>query len=101
MNQAVEKKVVSYLTGKEDIEAVDVEQLRSEEAESPYFPITQLLLARKLAATNRESYSIQLQKTALYFSNPFWLQHLLSAGEGSLDEEDPYQQARSSSQVVA
>jgi len=77
MNQSVEKKVLSYLTGKEDIEAVDIEQLRIEEAESPYFPITQLFLAKKLAEKNGDEYGAQVQKTALYFSNPYWLQYLL------------------------
>src|SRR4051812_21962314 len=87
MNEAVEK-VVSYLTGQEGIEAVDIDQLRKEESESPYFPITQFLIAKKLGENNQGSYLAQVQKTAIYFSNPYWLQYLLAGDQAALDQEE-------------
>ncbi|HRI21706.1 MAG TPA: hypothetical protein PLA68_12170 [Panacibacter sp.] len=59
------------LTGKrkENLEAI----LKS----YPYFSFVHLLLARKLKESGDKRAEVQLQKTALHFSNPFWLNYLL------------------------
>ncbi len=43
----------------------------------PYFGFAGLLYCRKLAEANNTEANRQLQKTALYFSNPLWLNYLL------------------------
>jgi tetratricopeptide (TPR) repeat protein len=91
MNQPAEK-VLSYLTGSEDIEAVTAEDLQKLVAEHPYFPVTQFLLTKKLKSENDERYLSQAQKAILYFSNPYWLNYLLSkeqSDEEITDEEPP------------
>lgn len=76
MNQSPEK-VLHYLAGNGNIEAVTVDDLQKLAAENPYFPVTQFLLAKKLKNEGEETYLSQVQKTALYFSNPYWLQYQL------------------------
>jgi hypothetical protein len=68
------EKALNYLTGTTNLAAVNVDDLQRLVAESPYFPVSQFLLAKKLKAENEQEYVLQVQKTALYFSNPYWLQ---------------------------
>jgi hypothetical protein len=44
----------------------------------PYFGIAQLLVSGKLKEENAEGYEKQVQKTSLYFNNPFWLNYILN-----------------------
>jgi hypothetical protein len=84
MNQSTEK-VLSYLTGNGNLDAVSVDELQKLAAENPYFPVTHFLLAKKLKAEKASEYSQQGQKASLYFSNPHWLQYQLS--EDKFDDE--------------
>lgn len=77
MSQSTEK-VVRYLTGKENLEVTLVEDLQKLVKEDPYFSIGQFLLAKKLKAENGAAHLPQVQKAALFFSNPLWLHHLLN-----------------------
>ncbi|GEO08639.1 hypothetical protein [Segetibacter aerophilus] len=77
MNKTSEK-VLNYLTGANHLDAVTVDDLQRLVAESPYFPVTQFLLAKKLKDENEQEYLLQVQKTALYFSNPYWLEYQLT-----------------------
>jgi hypothetical protein len=71
-------KVLRYLAGNENIEAISTDDLRKFADEHPYFPIAQFLLAKKLKADNSSHFLQQAQKTALYFSNPYWLNYQLT-----------------------
>ncbi|WP_018616736.1 hypothetical protein [Segetibacter koreensis] len=72
------KKVLRYLVGKENIEDISISELQNLADENPYFPVAQFLLAKKLKSENDAHFLPQLQKTALYFSNPFWFHYQLS-----------------------
>ena len=72
MSQSLER-AVRFLTGKENIEYVSISDLQKLADENPFFPVTQFLLSKKLKAGNHIDSLPQLQKTVLYFSNPFWL----------------------------
>lgn len=92
MNPSTEK-VLTYLAGNGNIDAVTVDDLQKLVAESPYFPVSQLLLAKKLKGENEAEYLLQAQKTALYFSNPYWLHFQLT--EEQIQKEPDQQQTGS------
>lgn len=71
-------KVLRYLTGNENIEHTSISELQKLADESPYFPVAQFLLSKKLEAENHNEFLQQVQKTALYFTNPYWLHYQLS-----------------------
>lgn len=73
-------KAFNYLTGKENMQDLPLEDLQKLVDENPFFPVTQFLLAKKLKTSNasEEVFLLQAQKTALYFSNPYWLNFQLS-----------------------
>lgn len=77
MNYSLEK-VLCYLAGNENIEAISLPDLQKLADENPYFSVAQLLLAKKLKSDNNSGFLPQAQKTALYFSNPFWLHYQLN-----------------------
>lgn len=52
----------------------------------PYFGFAHLLLAARLKKDKNEGALKQLQKTALHFSNPFWLQYLITENETAVRE---------------
>jgi len=71
-------RVLRYLAGNENIENISIDELQNLAEESPYFSVAQFLLAKKLKAENHSGFLQQAQKTALYFSNPYWLHYQLS-----------------------
>ncbi len=73
-------KVLRHLAGNENIKAIALDDLKKLAEESPYFPVAQLLLAKKLKAESNTDFLPQAQKTALYFSNPYWLHYQLTDG---------------------
>ncbi len=90
MNQSSDR-VLRYLSGNENIEDISVNDLRKLADESPYFPVARFLLAKKLKAENNSNFLPEAQKTAVYFSNPFWLNYQLtneSELEVQSDEKD-------------
>lgn len=90
MNQSSDR-VLRYLSGNENIEDISVNDLRKLADESPYFPVARFLLAKKLKAENNSNFLPEAQKTAVYFSNPFWLNYQLtneSELEMQSDEKD-------------
>ena len=52
---------------------LDTEQLKRMTMEYPYFPITQFMYARKLKLDHHSAYPEQAAKTAIFFTNPYWL----------------------------
>ncbi len=77
MNQST-RKVLRYLLDNEKIEAISLDDLQKLADENPYFSVAQFLLAKKLKAENNTGFLLQAQKTALYFSNPYWLHYQLT-----------------------
>ena len=72
MNTAA-TKILFHLTGEKEIEKVPLETLQKLVEENPYFPLTQFFFVKKLKEEKSENYLAQLQKSALFFSNPHWL----------------------------
>jgi hypothetical protein len=72
MNQS-SLNALHYLTGHANMDEVSVEELQKLVEENPYFPVTRFLLAKKLKGENHPDFLSQVQKTALYYSNPHWL----------------------------
>jgi hypothetical protein len=80
MNAALEKALF-HLTQKNNLTDISVGELSHLVTEYPFFAPAQLALAVKLKQDNSFQSQAQIQKTALYFSNPNWLQYQLMNGE--------------------
>lgn len=83
------RKNIDDLINKLSLENGSAEELTAVAQEYPYFGVSQFLLARQLKLEARPEALRQLQQTALYFPNPFWLHYLLSAE--NLVEVEGYQ----------
>lgn len=77
MNAALEK-ILFQLTGKQHLEDVSLIELQKITEAHPYFSIGHLLLSKKLKAEQHNAFDSQVQRSAVYFNNTFWLDHLLS-----------------------
>jgi hypothetical protein len=71
-------KLVKAIFQKESLDDCSLEELQTLARQYSYFTPVQLLLAEKLNSENENSYKEQLQKLALHFSNPLWLDYLLN-----------------------
>src|SRR4051812_8334345 len=76
MNNSLDKALY-YLTGNGSIDAVSVEELEKLANNHPYFPVAHFLLSKKLKKQNSNNFLSEVQKTALYFPNPYWLHYQL------------------------
>lgn len=76
MNNSLDKALY-YLTGNGNINAVKVEELEKLVNNHPYFPVAHFLLSKKFKNQNNPGFLPQVQKTALYFPNPYWLHYQL------------------------
>ena len=86
MNNYIDQLVRSVLQ-KESLEQCTLGELKQLANDYPYFSAAQLLLAKKLKIENSEEYTKQVEKTSLFFNNPFWLDHLLNEkGEADIEE---------------
>ena len=88
MNAALDK-ILFQLTGKERLEDVSLIELQKITEAHPYFSIGHLLLSKKLKAENHNAFDTQVQRTAVYFDNPFWVDHLLSDTDLSIKLPTP------------
>jgi hypothetical protein len=79
MNAALTNSIFA-LTQKNNLTDVNVEDLSHLIQEYPYFAPAQLIYAVKLKEDNHYRSEEQLQKTALYFSNPQWLEYQFMNG---------------------
>ena len=70
---------MQFLTGETEIEKISVEQVKYLADEYPFFSIAQFILAKKLKDDKSSEYLSQLQKSALYFTNPHWLNYQLNS----------------------
>jgi len=69
--------IIKKLFQANSLENISVQQLEELVAQNPSFSAAHYLLSQKLQQKNDPSFENQIQKTALYFTNPFWLQWLL------------------------
>lgn len=86
---SIQEKALFHLTGNLDLSEVKEETLVTLAKDYPYFAPVQLLLSAKLKANNSHQFEKQVQKTNLYFPNPYWLHYLLTehAPDTTLIEE--------------
>jgi hypothetical protein len=85
MNSTIQS-LTQKLLGKPSLVDCSIADLQSVVKQYPYFVPAQLLYAQKLKDTNTVLYDQQLQKTSLYFQNPFWLRYILANDKKIKDE---------------
>jgi hypothetical protein len=69
--------IINKIFQAKSLEDVSVRLLEELTEQNPYFGIGHFLLSQKLQKENSPAFKDQVQKTGLYFPNPFWLQWLL------------------------
>ncbi|WP_153800522.1 hypothetical protein [Foetidibacter luteolus] len=83
-----QSKILEALTGKTTLHSISAEELDSIAKTYPYFTAAQYFLAKKLM---QESDALaakrQAQKTAVYYNNIYWLNHLLNTPEEPASEK--------------
>jgi len=85
MNE-VSKNMVTELAVNLSLHNKTKEELAEIVNRYPYFGFAQFLLAQTLADEHNTDAAKQLQHTALYFSNTFWLDYLLRENNSSINE---------------
>lgn len=88
-SRTMENNIVSWITGKSDLQQVSLQELKDIAHQYPYFTLAQLLLTVKMKKDNDPEYQHQLQKTALNFQNPQWLHFQLESLERDLSTPNP------------
>ena len=71
--------LVRSIFQKESLDDCGLEELQAMARQYSYFTPVQFLLAEKLKTTDENLYKEQLQKLALHFNNPLWLDYLLNS----------------------
>jgi hypothetical protein len=69
--------IIKQLFQANSLEDVSLQQLENLVEHHPSFSAAHYLLSKKLQQDNNPAFAEQVQKTGLYFTNPFWLQWLL------------------------
>jgi hypothetical protein len=75
------KNIVQQLFGVTSLAEVSPSLIEQTVSKYPYFGTAQFLLAKKLKGANAHNSDAQIQKAALHFTNPFWLNYLLHENE--------------------
>ncbi len=82
-----QEKALLHLTGKSSLDDLKMESIEKLVSEYPFFSPGQYLFSAKLRKEDHPLAAAQAVKTALYFSNPNWLQFQLdSINETRIDE---------------
>ncbi|TXT31622.1 MAG: hypothetical protein FD136_1457 [Chitinophagaceae bacterium] len=74
-----QEKALFHLTGKTDIAELKMETIEKMVNEYPFFSPGHYLFSAKLKKDDHPLAASQAIKTALYFSNPYWLQYQLDS----------------------
>ena len=74
---SIQEKALYHLTGFKDLSLVNEETLVKLADNYPYFAPVQMLLSAKYKTDNSSDFIKQVQKTSLYFTNPYWLHYLI------------------------
>jgi hypothetical protein len=75
------ENIITHLFHQPSLEKVPLEQIQQITGKHPSFAVAQFLLLKKMQAVQHPDFIQQLQKTALYFNNPLWLEFLLTKKE--------------------
>lgn len=82
-----QEKALYHLTGKTDIAEMKMDAIEKLVNEYPFFAPGQYLFSAKLKKEDHPLTVSQVMKTALFFSNPYWLQFQLdSLKEAGIDQ---------------
>lgn len=73
----LQQKSLHQLTGFSNLQEVSVDEMFKLAEEHPYFSVSHFFLSKKLEEEKNNKFLPQLQKTALYFTNPHWLHYQL------------------------
>lgn len=92
MNEACQNMLQQLFT-ETSLEAVSRRDMEKIVEQYPYFAPAQFLLAKKLKDSNGNGSEAQLQKAALYFSNPYWYNYLLNHDALKHQDEATIQEA--------
>ncbi len=71
-NMSIQSHISDQLT-----DETSLNELEKITNDYPYFSIAQLMLSKRMKHQNQEGFLAQVQKTALFFPNPFWLHYQL------------------------
>lgn len=90
---------LQHLFNKSSLEEVPLPALKEMVRKHPYFATGHLLLVKKLQQQGDASWMEQLQKTALYFHDPVWMDHLLK--DAMIDSPAPVKEEPALQEVTA
>lgn len=79
------QKTLHQLTGHSNIADAGIDELFQLTDSHPYFSLPHFFLTQKLQEENHQAYIPQLQKTALYFTNPYWLHYQLMNSNAAME----------------
>jgi hypothetical protein len=79
-------QLVQILLQKQSLDECSLQDLQSLAREYPYFGAIQLLLAEKTRTQHPSVYQKQLQKTALFFHDPYWFDYLINEQDYQQEE---------------
>lgn len=79
--------ILQHLFQKKSLAEVPLSALQQLTESYPFFAPGQFLLAEKLKETDPAAFEKQLQKTAVYFHNPLWLEHLLTTEQVETNDD--------------
>ena len=74
----LQQNTLHQLTGHSNIEDTGVDELFQLTDSHPFFSVPQFFLTKKLKEEKHLAFINQLQKTTLFFNNPYWLHYQLS-----------------------
>ncbi|PJE47552.1 MAG: hypothetical protein CUR34_03090 [Sediminibacterium sp.] len=74
-----QEKALIHLTGNADLSSMNMEEIEKLVKDYPFFSPGQYLFAAKLKKDDHPLVGSQSVKTALYFTNPYWLQFQLES----------------------
>ena len=87
-----QEKALYHLTGKTDIAEMKMDAIEKLVNEYPFFAPGQYLFSAKLKKEEHPLAVSQAMKTALFFTNPYWLQFQLEAQKEARIDQAPQQE---------
>jgi hypothetical protein len=78
--------IVKNIFQEENFEQISVKQLEELVEQYPSFNFAHYMLSKKMLIENAPDFKKEMQKTSLYFTNPFWLQWLIEQKIEQVDE---------------
>jgi len=81
--------IIDALFGKTELKDVSLEELHELVKEFPSFNAAHFLLSKKLILQNVDSAETEINRTALYFNNAFWLRTLLDEDRKEAEHPAP------------